>query len=391
MQLTTDVVVIGGGVIGCAIAYYLSKQGIDVTVLERGEIGGEASGAAAGIFSLLKPLAKIDAYNRLLLASRALFPLLMVELEAVSGINPEFEQISTLRTVHTPNPKVEPRLYNWAESCNGMGLHVELLSQEAAHKLEPLLSPDICAATYIANEGQVRAPLLVAAYAQGAMRYGATIQTNTEVVNVTHSSRKVQGVTTNTGEYIVCNTLIVASGAWVAQCREWLDVALPVIPQRGQCVSLQQPASPLQNIVLGYGVYLAPKQDGTLIIGATQEEVGFDTHVTASGLYFLLDAAIKLVPSLAESPVERIWAGLRPKTPDNYPILGKLANWENVLVATGHSSFGMLLSAITGQTIAELVLHGQTPEILRPFSLERFTKNDDLLSATINEQVDESK
>lgn len=372
MQRTTDVVIIGGGVIGCAIAYYLSRQGIDVTVLERREIGGQASGAAAGIFSLLKPLAKMDAYNRLLLASRALFPSLMAELEAVSGIDPQFEQTSTLRTVHTPNPKMEPRLHHWAEACRTMGLQVELLSREATHQLEPLLASNICAATYIANEGQVRAPLLVSAYAQAATRCGATIRAQTEVVGVTHDSYIVQGVTTTNDEYIVCKSLIVASGAWSAQCREWLDVVLPVIPQRGQSLSLQQPASPLQHIVLGYGVYLAPKQDGTLIVGATQEEVGFDTHVTASGLHLLLDAAIKLVPTLAESPVERIWAGLRPKTPDNYPILGKLAHWENVLVATGHSSFGVLLSAITGQTIAELVVHGQTPEIIRPFSLERF-------------------
>lgn len=105
MQRTTDVVVLGGGVIGCAIAYYLSKQGVEVTVLEQGEIGSQASGAAAGIFSLLKPLAKMDAYTRLLLASRAVFPALMVELEAVSGIDPEYEQTATLRTARSSNPK----------------------------------------------------------------------------------------------------------------------------------------------------------------------------------------------------------------------------------------------------------------------------------------------
>ncbi|GAC1392204.1 MAG: glycine oxidase ThiO [Ktedonobacteraceae bacterium] len=382
MQRTTDVVVIGGGVIGCAIAYYVSKQGVDVTVLERGEIGGQASGAAAGIFSLLKPLAKIDAYNRLLLASRALFPALMVELEAVSGIDPEYEQTSTLRTTYSPNPKMTARLRHWAESCQHMGLQVQLLTEAETRQLEPLLAPEICAATYIANEGQVCASQLVQAYAQAATHCGASIQTNSEVVAVKHIARKVQGVTTATGESIACNALVIASGAWAARCSDWLDVVLPVIPQRGQSLSLQQPSQPLRHTILGYGIYLAPKQDGTIIVGATQEEVGFDTHVTAGGLSSLLDAAIKLVPALAECPVERIWAGLRPKTPDNYPILGKLAGWENVIVATGHNSFGMLLSAITGQTIAELIMRAQTPEIIRPFALERFTCTDECLPTT---------
>ncbi len=391
MQSTTDVVVIGGGVIGCAIAYYLSKQGVDVTVLERGEIGGQASGAAAGIFSLLKPLAKIDAYNRLLLASRALFPALMVELEAVSGIHPEYEQISTLRTTRSPNPKMTTRLQRWAESCQNMGLQVQLLTEQEMRQLEPLLSPEVCAATYIANEGQVSAPSLVAAYAQAATKCGATIQTHSEVAKINHTSHRVQSVTTATGEVIVCNTLIIASGAWSASHGEWLNVVLPVIPQRGQSLALQQTTPPLRHTILGYGVYLAPKQDGTVIVGATQEEVGFDTRVTAGGLASLLDAAIKLVPALANCSVERIWAGLRPKTPDNYPILGKVTSWENVIVATGHNSFGMLLSAVTGQTIAELVTRGQTPEIIRPFALERFMNTEKSLSTTTDEKVDQTE
>ncbi len=384
MQYITDVVVIGGGVIGCATAYYLARQGVEVTILERGEIGGQASGAAAGIFSLLKPLARIDAYNRLLLASRALFPSLMLELEAVSGINPEYEQTSTLRVTHTPNPKMTIRLERWAESCQQMGLQVQLLSKAETHVLEPLLSTEICAATYIANEGQVRAPALVAAYAQAAINCGAILKTQSDAVDITRTEHRVQSVTTAAGDTIVCNTLVIASGAWSAACGTWLDIVLPVVPQRGQSLAVQQLTPSLRHTVLGYGVYLAPKQDGTLIVGATQEDVGFDTRVTVSGLAYLLDAATKLVPAIAHSSVERIWAGLRPRTPDNLPILGKVVGWENVVLATGHNSFGMLLSAITGQTIAELVIWGQTPEIIRPFALERFshTKSDSSFAET---------
>jgi len=393
MPHTTDVVVVGGGVIGCAIAYYLSKQGVDVTVVERGEIGGQASGAAAGIFSLLKPLAKIDEYNRLLLASRALFPALALELEAVSGINPEYDQTSTLRTTRSPSSKATARVERWAESCQHMGLQVQLLTEAETRRLEPLLSSEICGATYIADEGQVRASALVAAYAQAASNCGATLKTGCEVSDIIHDARKVQGVMTITGEYIACNSLVIAAGAWSAGCGKLLDIVLPIAPQRGQCLALQQPTPPLQHIVLGYGVYLAPKQDGTLIVGATQEETGFAAHVTASGLLSLLDAAIKLVPALASCQVERMWAGLRPKTPDNFPILGKVAGWENVLLATGHNSFGVLLSAVTGQTIAELVIRGQTPEIIRPFALERFGNypQDEYSSAKADKSVNQTK
>lgn len=283
------------------------------------------------------------------------------------------------------------RLQRWVESCQHMGLQVQLLTEEETRQLEPLLSPEICAATYIANEGQVRASQLVKAYAQAATTCGAVLQTYSEVVAVEHTARRVKGVTTATGEYIACNALILASGAWASRCGNWLDTVLPVIPQRGQSLALQQPSQPLQHIILGYGVYLAPKQDGTLIVGATQEEVGFDTHVTAGGVSSLLDAAIKLVPALAECPVERIWAGLRPKTPDNYPLLGKITDWENVIVATGHNSFGMLLSAITGQTIAELVTRGQVPEIIRPFALERFACSNAYSPSSTNKQVNQAK
>ncbi|GAC1397277.1 MAG: glycine oxidase ThiO [Ktedonobacteraceae bacterium] len=391
MQRTTDVVVIGGGVIGCAIAYYLSKQGVDVTLLEQGEIGSQASGAAAGIFSLLKPLARIDDYNRLLLASRALFPSLMLELKAVSSIDPEYEQTSTLRTARSPNSKMTTRLQRWAESCQQMGLQVQLLTEEETRQLEPLLSHEICAATFIANEGQVRSSQLVNAYAQAARNCGAILQTQSEVVGVEHTARVVKGVTLATGAYIACNTAILASGAWAAHCGDWFDVVLPIVPQRGQSLSLQQPSPPLRHTILGYGVYLAPKRDNTLIVGATQEEVGFDTHVTAGGLSSLLDAAIKLVPALAECPVEQIWAGLRPKTPDNCPILGKIPGWENVILAIGHNSFGMLLSAITGQTIAELVIQGQTPEIIHPFTLERFVDSLKGSSSSADKKINQTE
>ena len=175
MKRTTDILIIGGGVIGCAIAYYLSKSGVEVTVLERDTIGAQASGAAAGIFSLLKPLDPVDEYNRLSLASLALFPSLAIELEAVSGVSLEYEQTGTLRTSRYAHARQTRRIQRWIESCRSEGLQVELLTEEETHRREPLLAPEVCAAVYLPREGQVRAGNVVEAFAKAAMLSGAMI------------------------------------------------------------------------------------------------------------------------------------------------------------------------------------------------------------------------
>lgn len=377
MRQRADVVILGGGVIGCAIAYYLSKQQRDVVMLERGEIGGQdggqASGVAAGIFSLLKPFAKRDAYVGLLLASRALFPSLVADLQASSGIDVEYVDTSTVRTSRMASPRTTVRLQRWVAQCLDEELEVQLLSNEEVHSLEPLLSPEIVAATLISQEGQVRASRYIEALSRAAMNGGATICTQTEVVGIEYHGKRVTAVITARGERISCNQLVIASGAWAAQCGAWLGLTLPVIPQRGQLLALQQPSELLHHIIIGNGIYLAPKQDGTLIVGATQEEVGFDPRVTVGGIQELLRAAVSLVPPLQKCEIRHAWAGLRPKTPDNNPILGTVPGWENLTLAVGHNSFGVLLSAITAQTIAELLTTGRTPELMQPFALERFT------------------
>jgi glycine oxidase len=381
MKRTTDVLIIGGGVIGCAIAYYLSKSGVGVTVLERDTVGAQASGAAAGIFSLLKLLDPIDAYRRLLLTSLALFPSLATELEAMSGVPLEYEQTGTLRASRHTNAKQTRRIQRWIESCRVMGLQVEMLTEEETRRREPLLAPEVCAAVYLPGEGQVKAPNVVAAFAKAAMHYGAIIVEHQEVMGIQSHHGSVVSATTVDGTTIRCNHLILASGAWSGQCGRWFNLTLPIVPQRGQMLALRQPSSPIRHIVIGDGIYLAPKQDGTVIVGATKEEVGFDTRVTAGGALWLLEAAIKLMPALEQCAIESLWTGLRPKTPDTFPILGRATGWKNLTLAVGHSSFGVLLSAITGQAIAELVTTGQLSEIIRPFSLERFTSRAETLES----------
>ena len=370
MQPTVDVAIVGGGVIGCAIAYYLSKTGVDVAVFDRGEIGAEASSAATGLLAPLGPLSGSGPFADLLLSSFALFPTLVPELEEASGIHLEYEQTGALRIVR--NTKHISNLRKRMNSWQPLGLQMDWLTGDEARQLEPVLSPDVCAAIYAPEESQIKASHVVNSFSLAAINLGATLYSHSRITAIQRHNAKVTGVFTSQGERIACNHLVIANGAWAADCSEWLQVPIPIIPQKGQALSLHQPSIPLRHIIFGEAVYLTTKSKQMLIVGATKEEVGFDKNPTPGGLSWLLNTAIRLSPALESCTLDHMWAGLRPRTPDNHPILGPAPDWENVTLAVGHGSVGILLSAITGQTIAELINTGQTPQILQPFSLTRF-------------------
>jgi glycine oxidase len=368
---TTDVVIIGGGVIGCSIAYYLRRSGVDVTVLDSGEIGAQASGAAAGLLAPLGPLPGPGALADLVLASWKMFPALVQELEAASDLSLEYEQTGALRIVRGAKniSNLSKRLRAWQP----LGLEMHWLDATAIHQREPILAADVCAAVYAPQEAQLRATRVVQAFARAAARQGAVLCGQCEILGLRRQGKRVTGVYTAQGETLACNRLVVASGAWAADCGIWMDLPLPVNPQRGQILALRQPPAPLHHLVFGEAIYLAPKKDSTIIVGATREEVGFDKHITAGGIAWLLSTAIRLAPALDGCVIDRIWAGIRPKTPDNQPVLGPAPGWENVTLAVGHGSVGVMLSPITGRSIAELLVTGEVSKLIKAFSLERFT------------------
>jgi glycine oxidase len=370
MQPTVDVAIVGGGVIGCAIAYYLSKSGVDVALFERGEIGAEASSAATGLLAPLGPLSGPGPFADLLFSSFALFPTLVAELEEASGIHLEYEQTGALRVVR--NLKRIPNLRKRMKDWQPLGLHIYWLTGDEARQLEPLLAPDVCAAIYVPEESQINASHVVKSFSLAAINQGASLYSHSIITGIERHHAKVTGVYTSQSEKIACNHLVISNGAWAGYCSEWLHVTIPVIPQRGQALTLHQSSTPLHLIIFGEAAYLTPKAKHMIIVGATKEEVGFDTHTTIGGLSWLLNTAIRLTPALESCTLDHTWAGLRPRTPDNQPILGPAPGWENVTLAVGHGSVGILLSAITGQTIAESILTRQTPQILQPFSLTRF-------------------
>lgn len=352
MKTTTDIAIIGAGVIGSSIAYHLRKTGREVAVFDRGEIGGEASGAAAGLLAPLGPLSGPGPLADLLLKGFARFPGLVAELEEASGLSLEYEQTGALRVIREPRriPHLQKRMQRWGP----LGLHMQWLSGDEARQREPLLTPEVCAAVYAPEEAQANAVQVVTAFARAATNLGARFYPYTEITGINHRDNRITAITTAQGETISCDHLIIAGGAWTPLYGQWLNLALPITPLKGQILALRQPSTPLRHLIFGEAIYLAPKSDGTILAGATKEEVGFDKNLTAGGISWLLNSAIKLAPALQQSSVERMWAGLRPKSADGLPVIGPAPGWENIVLASGHGSVGILLSGLTGQMVMDI-------------------------------------
>lgn len=352
MQETTDIAIIGGGIIGCAIAYYLSKIGRSVTVFEQGALGGQASSAAAGLLAPLGPLSGPGPFADLLLAGFALMPELVQELEEQTGLHLGYERTGALRMVR--NPKRIAHLRKRLDAWQPLGLALHWLDGDEARQREPLLSTDVCAAVYAPDEAQVQAAQVVQAFVLAAQQHGAIIHAYTPVIGIDTHYQRVTGVRTARGDSVTCEHLVIASGAWAAICGEWLDLSLAVSPLRGQMLRLAQPVTSLRHIIFGEAAYLVPRGQSVLV-GATKEEVGFTVAVTDEGQHWLHTTAERLVPTLGQCAVEAAWAGLRPKTPDTRPIIGPAPQWENVMLAVGHNSVGVMLSGITGKMVAETI------------------------------------
>ena len=370
MNQTTDVAIIGGGVIGCSIAYHLSKAGVQASVIEREEIAAEASSAAAGLLAPAGVLTGPKAGADLFLASWAITAETIAEIEALGDVQVEYLQTGALHVLTDAVDQSQLRRY--AEIWQAQGSEATWLTGDEVHHFEPLLHHAIDTALYVPQVASIRSRLMTRAYADAARKSGTIFYEHTEVTGLKQDSGTVVGIETAQGQTIDCNRVVIAAGAWSAHFGSWLGLTIPVFPARGQILALRQPTTPLKHTIFGHDVYLVPKIDNTIYVGATVEQVGFDKSNTAGGIAWLLSSAIQLVPELEHAAIEGIWAGLRPWSQDSYPILGKAPGWENVILATGHGAGGFELSAITGKVIAELITTGQAPSLIQPFGLERF-------------------
>ena len=373
------ILIIGGGVIGLGIGWQLAKAGASVTIYERAEAGRAASWAAAG---MLAPLAEAHTEEPELLKlgcqSLALYPQWVRELEADAEMSIGYRVEGTLIVGLEPDDTHQLRhLY---ASQQALGLDVEWLTGRAARDIEPALSPRVTAAIRCESDHQVDNRLMVQALGRAYQRYEGVLCERITVERIVIESEVGTGVQTQES-FQAADVIILAAGCWSAHIEGLPDTLIPPVrPVKGQMLALQmEEGITLKNVIRTVraryptSVYLVPRTDGRLIVGATSEEMGFDTRLTAGGVFELLRGAWEAVPGIYELPLLETWTGLRPGSRDNAPILGKTAI-ENLIYATGHYRNGILLTPITAYEISKLILTGETSEIIAPFRLDRFLK-----------------
>ena len=357
-----DVIIIGGGIIGCNIAYDLAKRNVKSLVIDKASaIGTEASWAGAGI---LTSHASTEApYPTLCRASLACYPALAEELRAETQIDIELIQSGTLSVFF--NSVEAAGLIGLADRRVKRGFSAEVLTAEEALQLEPALSESIAGAVLFPEDAQVRNPKMVAALVKAAAKLGTTFQVGNPVTGFTRENGRVDGVVVN-GETLHADTFVIAAGCWTGWLTAQLDVPIPVEPAKGQIVLVEAIPPLFERTIDGLGIYIVPRADGKILLGATVEFVGYDKTATVEGAKQLMDAGLAIAPQLAQSTFVQTWVGLRPYAKKG-PLLGYLPGYDNVVLASGHFKNGILLAPITGQLIAELITTGAPSLALEPF------------------------
>lgn len=367
-----DVVIVGGGVIGCSVAYYLSAAGVRCCVVEKGNIGGEASRAAAG---LLAPQSESIHNQDLRMMGREslrMFPMLSRELLDSTGIDVELVQSGILKLAADSTEadalickmgatEIAPMMVSWLDS-------------DELNRVEPCLSNLMHGALLSSEECHINGFKLTHALARASVGQGAQILQGSEVTGFLYYNGRIGGVRTSSGD-IESTHVVMANGAWSGGLASLLGLELPVRPVRGQILALQPATSdiPLRHCIYSSSMYLVPKRDGSIWVGATVEEAGFQQQVTVEGVSRLLQKGVQMMPGLRQASFQRAWVGLRPGSPDDMPILGPIGNIEGLVLATGHFRGGILLSPITGKLIADYIVRGEMAPLL-PYSLARFTR-----------------
>ncbi len=371
--MTPDVLVVGAGVAGLGVAWRLAQSGLAVTVLDRGAPGRGATWAAAGMLAPTVELGfeELDLYA-LSRESLARWPAFAAELETATGLSVGLRTDGTLVVADDRDSLLRlRRLFDFQQAH---GAPVEWISGEAAREREPLLSPRIPAAVWSPTDHQVDNRRLAEALVAAVEAAGGTIRHGAPVAAVRPDAAR-PAVVLDTGERLEARAVVIAAGAWTASIAG--VVPAPVRPVKGQMLSLRQTDSVRLSVtVRGPDAYLVPKPDGRLVVGATSEERGYDTAVTAGGLYRILEGAVAVVPGIEELDVIETWAGLRPASRDHAPVLGRTAA-PGIAVATGHFRHGILLTPVTADEVAadvRAMLAGspETRPLLRPFSPLRF-------------------
>jgi hydrogen cyanide synthase HcnC len=394
MNRHSTVVVVGGGVIGCAVAYYAARRGLDVTLIDTPKRGRATSASAGGLWPIGEsvglgcgvifakamladgaagahghgPAQLPRSFLDFALTSNAMFPDLAADLRERTGMDVELERTSLLFLMYDAGDEAYGRGL-WAEYPQ-LRSRFEWLTPAEVAEAEPALTRDNRGALRFHGDDQLNPYRLADALRAGARGLGATILPHTEVTGLLRAGSRITGVQT-ADQTIGCDVLVNAAGSWAGQIGAMAGIDIPVTPVRGQIVCTETLPELLTACISTSDCYLAQKKHGEIIIGSTTEHAGFEVRTTPDAARTLSAGAIRAVPELARATVKRVWAGLRPGSPDELPILGPVDGVTGYLNACGHFRTGILNSALTGQIIAELAADGRSTYPIEPFLLSR--------------------
>jgi glycine oxidase len=363
-----DVAVIGAGVIGAAITYELVTRGAAVTLVDCRGAGLGSTQAAAG---MLVPY--LEGFGRPLLplATRSLemYDAFIDRVSRDAGISIEYQRTGSLQVVTADESLDE--LQHIAADARVAGVDCDLLDAHAARQAEPRLAPDVSGALLMKSHGYVVAADLSGALVAAAIKHGARIRIPARAQRIEHHDGQLR-IHLDTEAPLTAQHVVVAAGSWSGSIVIDGVAPLPVRPIRGQLMQLASDAPALNRIVWGRRCYLVQAGQGSILVGATVEDAGFDERTTVAGVRELLDGACDLVPSLRQASFVGARVGLRPATADEMPIIGRSAKLPGLVYATGHYRNGVLMAPLTARAVADLILDNREDPLLKPASPQRF-------------------
>ena len=357
------IVVIGAGVAGCAVAYYLAREGLPVTIVERESVAFGASGYAAGLLNPLTGTGVPGPMEAMSIFSYQAHVALWGELEERSGVDIQAELVPHLELILTEEDAegVEELMARWGSAP---GFSVEWLDADEVLKIEPRVNSGVLGAILLESPAALDSRSFTLALLEGARAHGAGLVKG-EVTGIDDSRVMLRD------REIGCDTVVLAAGPWASDASAWLGVDLPIGPLKGQIVHLAQMDPPLWKHLAG-PVQIASKKDGLVWLGATEEHEGFDNRTTQEARDDIIERAVRMVPSLAGQPVVGQTSCLRPVAPDRLPIVGTVPGREGVYIAAAPEKKGIMIGPAIGLAIADLIVRGETSVPIENFSLSRF-------------------